>query len=123
MHCLLRGKFGRRLGNAHHAAQLQPWQFCHGLGQLQSLFGGHTGFVVAAIHIDLDANVQRRQVRGPLVGQALGDFETIHRVHPVEVLGHQARLVALNGANAVPLPAQYGTISRSARILSTASWM
>ena len=67
MHCLLRGKFGIRLGNAHHPAQLQPWQFCHGQGQLQSLFGGHTGFVVAAIHIDLDANVQRRQMRGPLV--------------------------------------------------------
>ena len=34
MHCLLRGKFGIRLGNAHHPAQLQPWQFCHGQCQL-----------------------------------------------------------------------------------------
>ncbi|MNV59758.1 hypothetical protein D3C71_1522020 [compost metagenome] len=40
---------------------------------------------------------------GPLGRQALGDLEPVHRMHPVKVLGHQAGLVALNGANTVPL--------------------
>ena len=44
--------------------------------------------------------------RGPLLAQALGDLQAVHRVHPVKVLGHQARLVALDRADAVPLQRQ-----------------
>ena len=45
-------------------------------------------------------------MRWALFGQALGDLESVHAVHPVEVLGHQSGLVALNGADAMPLQRQ-----------------
>jgi hypothetical protein len=37
-----------------------------------------------------------------LVIQALRNFEAIHRVRPVEILGHEFGFVALYGADAVP---------------------
>ena len=39
---------------------------------------------------------------GSLLAQALGDFQAIHRVYPVKVLGHWPRLVALDRPDAVP---------------------
>jgi hypothetical protein len=45
---------------------------------------------------------------GALPGQALGDLQAVDGVGPVEVLGDQAGLVALDRADAVPLQRQVG---------------
>ena len=97
------GKVGRGLGDAHDAAQLQAWQQRHLLGQRQRLGRRDARLGVAPIYIDLNTDLQRRQVGRALLAQALCNFEPVHRLHPVKVLGNQARLVALNGANAMPL--------------------
>ena len=99
----LGGKVCCGFGNAHHAAQLQPGQWRHGQRQCARFFGGHACFVGAAIHIQLQAHLQGRQVGRALLGQALGNFQAVNGVRPVKVLGHQAGFVALDGANAVPL--------------------
>src|SRR5690606_21857726 len=54
-------------------------------------------------HVDLQAQVQRRQPAGPLLGQPAGDFLAVDRMDPVEVLGDRARLVGLDRADEVPL--------------------
>jgi hypothetical protein len=41
-----------------------------------------------------------------LATQALGCLEPVNGVNPVKMLGYQARLVALDGADAVPLQAK-----------------
>ena len=43
---------------------------------------------------------------GSLRTQALGDFQPIHRMHPVKMLGHQPGFVGLDRANAMPLKRQ-----------------
>ena len=67
------------------------------------MLGLHARLVGAAIHIDLNAHLQGRQVRGALLVKTLGNFEPVQGLHPVKVLGHALGFVALNGANAVPL--------------------
>ena len=99
----LRGKVRRRLGDGHQPTQLQARALHHRAGQRQRLFRRHARLGHAAIDIDLYAHLQRCQVRRPLLGQALGNLGAVYRVRPVKVLGHQARLVALDGADAVPL--------------------
>jgi hypothetical protein len=37
-----------------------------------------------------------------LVAQALSNFETVYRVRPIKVVGHEFGFVALDGADAVP---------------------
>ena len=86
----------------NQAAQLQARQSGHSLRQRGQFFWAHARFGVAAVHIDLDAHLQGRQVFWALLGQALGDFEAVDAVHPIKVLGHQSGFVALNGADAVP---------------------
>jgi hypothetical protein len=65
-----------------------------------------------AADVDLQADVQRGQLRRALVRQALCDLQPVHRVHPVEGLGHYARLVALQRADEVPgdVTAQVGQL-------------
>ena len=41
-------------------------------------------------------------MEGPLLGEALGDAQPIERVHPGEMLGDDAGLVALDAADEVP---------------------
>jgi len=41
-------------------------------------------------------------MRGPLLAQSLGDFQSVDAVDPIEMLGHQTGLVALNRADAMP---------------------
>ncbi|MEY3445636.1 MAG: hypothetical protein RIR45_391 [Pseudomonadota bacterium] len=81
-------------------------QFGNLLGQRQRVFGQHTRFGGAAVYVDLNANLQRWQVGGALLAQALGNFEAVNGLDPVKVFGHQTRLVALYGANAMPLQRQ-----------------
>ncbi len=52
--------------------------------------------------VDFQADLQWRQGGGALGGQPLGDLQPVDAVHPVEVLGHRARLVALQGPDEVP---------------------
>ncbi|MNT28238.1 hypothetical protein D3C72_1639090 [compost metagenome] len=47
-------------------------------------------------------------MRGTLGGQALGDLQAIHRVHPGEVLGQRLGLVRLDRADEVPDHIQVG---------------
>ena len=101
--CQLRFEIRRVVWNAHQSTHPQTWQFCNSAHQLQRVCRCHTGLGGAAIHIHLNTHLQGRQVIGPLGRQALGGLEPVYGVRPVKVLGHQARLVALNGADAVPL--------------------
>jgi hypothetical protein len=96
-------KVGRGLGNGHEAAQHQARQGSHLLRQGQGLRRGHARLVGAAVDVHLQAHLQRRQVGGPLLGQALGNFQAVHRMHPVKVLGHGPGFVALQRAYAMPL--------------------
>jgi len=49
-----------------------------------------------------------------LLAQALCDFQPVYRLHPVKVLGHEPRLVALDRADAVPLQGCSGGIGQLA---------
>ena len=51
----------------------------------------------------LDEHVERRPTNGPLVRQAAGDFFPVQSLHPVEMLGRGARLVALERPDEMPL--------------------
>eukprot|EP01136_Pigoraptor_vietnamica_P012325 Opistho-1_new@52130 len=97
-----RYKIRSRFGNRHESAQLQPRQQRKGSRQCQSLRRCHTGLGGAAVNVDLQADLQRRQMRRPLLAQALRDLQAVHRLHPVEVFSHQPRLVALQGADVMP---------------------
>jgi len=101
-------KVGAVVGNAHDAAQDQAGQPCHGLGQRRGLVRAHARLGGAAVHVHLYAHHERRQVRGALLGQPLRDLEPVHRLRPVEMLGHQPRLVALYRADAMPLQRERG---------------
>ena len=59
-------------------------------------------FVGAAVNIDLQADLKRREARRPLLAQALGDLEPVDRLHPVKMLGDQTGFVALHRAYAMP---------------------
>jgi len=95
-------KIRSRVGNAHQTAQAQPGQLGHRLRQRQRIRRHHARLGGAAVDVDLDAHLQRRQMRRALLTQALRDLEAVHRVHPVKMLGHQPGFVALDRANAVP---------------------
>ena len=101
-HRALRLEIRRRFGNRHQPAQPQTWQRRDSPRQRQRLFGRHARLVGAAVHVHLQAHLQRRQCGRPLLGQPLGDLQPVDAVHPVEVLGHRPRLVALQRADAVP---------------------
>ncbi len=103
MQCALRFVFDSRLGDAHHAAQLQAGQGGDGQRQRQRFCRQGAGFVGTAVNVDLQTHLQRRQMRRALLGQTLGNFEAIDAVYPIKVLGHRAGFVALQRANAVPL--------------------
>jgi len=95
-----------RVRDRHQAAQHQTWQRSHRARQRQHIARLSTRFGGPAIRIHLQTHLQRRQVPGPLVRQALRDLEPIHAVYPVKMLGHQTGLVALDRADAVPLQRQ-----------------
>ncbi len=92
-----------RLRNAHQARQLDPWQHSHGLRQRRKIAGRDTALALLTAHIDLQADPQWRQVHVTLLGQALSNFQPVYRVHPGEMVRDEARLVALDRADKVPL--------------------
>ena len=92
--------------NGHDAPQAQARQLRDRLRQSQRFAGRNTGLGGATIDIDLQANVQRREILRALFAQTLGDFQAVYRLHPIKMRGDQAGLVALNRTNAVPLEGQ-----------------
>ena len=60
---------------------------------------------------DLNAQVERRRVEGPLLRQAPGYAEAVDAVHPFEVLGHGASLVRLQAPDEVPVQRQIAEYS------------
>ena len=91
------------VGNGHETTQLKPRQFVDGGYQYSYVFGRTATFTGLHVDIDLQAHLQGRQMRGPLLAQTLGDFQSVDAVDPIEMLGDQAGLVALDRADAVPL--------------------
>ena len=83
MHRHLRIKPRDRIWNGHQPTQRQSRQLRHVLRQLQHVRRRNARFGVTAIDVDLQADLQRRQMRRPLVVQALGNFEAIDRVHRI----------------------------------------
>ena len=55
---------------------------------------------------DLDAQIERRRVEGPLLRQAPGYAEAVDAVHPFEVLGYGAGLVRLQAPDEMPVQRQ-----------------
>lgn len=109
----LGGEVRGRFWDGHDAAQLQPGQG----SDRQCQFGGSgwvdAGFVCPPIGIDLNQHLQRWPLGWALFRKALGDFQAVDGVNPVEVLGHAAGFVALDGADAVPLQASMGRTAQS----------
>ena len=91
-----------RLGDAHDAPQPQPGQRGDHRRQRQRLVRSHAGLGRFPADVDLDADRQRRPVRGTRRGERAGDLLAVHRLHPVEALGGELRLVALQGTDQVP---------------------
>ena len=67
---------------------------------------GNTTFRCFAADVDLQADRQRRQRGWTLFGEALRNPQSVHRMHPVERLGDDARLVALQRTNEMPVQPQ-----------------
>jgi hypothetical protein len=96
-------KIRSRLRNAHQPAQ-------------RNLGNRHTACAKASLTPDLVGPPSTLTCRHTcrvaggraLLAQALRDFQAVHRMHPVKVLGHQPGLVALDRADAVPLQRQGG---------------
>ena len=72
--------------------------------------GRDAGLARLAAHVDLYADVERRQAGGSRLVQALGDLFALDPVHPLEVLGDGACLVALDRADEVPRQRQTGEL-------------
>ena len=58
------------------------------------------------LEVDLQADLQRRQRGGTGLAQTPRDLEPIDAVHPVEALGDEAGLVALDRSDEMPLDGQ-----------------
>ena len=91
------------LRDRHQPAQAEPRQLRDRGGERRRVGRRHAALSRLAADVDLNAHLQRRQVRRPLLGEALGDLQPIDRMDPVEMLGGEARLVALQRADQVPL--------------------
>ncbi|MNV74649.1 hypothetical protein D3C71_1678880 [compost metagenome] len=89
-------------GDGHQPAQAQVGQRGYRLGQGRQVGGGAAGLAVFAADVHLQADVQWRQPGRALLREALGDFQAVHGMYPVEMLGDGFGLVRLNGADEVP---------------------
>ena len=86
-------------GNSTHAAR-----------QRRELRLGDSALAGLVGEPHLDADIERRRVRGALLAEADGDALAIERVDPVKVLGDGARLVRLQLADEVPRQRQVGEL-------------
>jgi hypothetical protein len=98
----LGGRVVARLGDGHQAAQLQTGQAATARHRASCFIGRATAFARFAGDVNLEADLQGRQDRRALRGQAFGNLQTVDRMHPVEAFGDRARLVALQRADEMP---------------------
>ena len=63
-------------------------------------------FADFAADVDLDANLQGRQMGRALCRQPLCDFQPLDAVHPVKIFCHRAGFVALQRADEMPVQRQ-----------------
>src|ERR1700694_3268401 len=94
-----------RLGNRHQAAQVKPRKSSDRAGESAHCFEWDAGFGLLARYVDLDEDIERRQIGGALLGQAACNFFRLDRMHPGETLGGEPGLVALERADQMPLQA------------------
>src|SRR5688572_31722690 len=59
-------------------------------------------FGVIRVNVYLDADLEWRQMRWPLVAKTLRHLQSVHCMHPMEMLGDIAGFIALNWADKVP---------------------
>ena len=67
-----------------------------------SCSGFAAGFLLLAVHVDLDQDIEWTKFGRPLIGQSADYLQSIDAFYPVEMLGNQAGLVGLNRADEVP---------------------
>ena len=70
-------------------------------GECQNFGLRRTSLLAFSANIDLNADIQWRERVRSLGIEAFGDLQTVNAVHPVEVFGHGAALVGLQGADKV----------------------
>jgi len=90
-------------GDRHQAAQRQPWQLADRPRQCLHVGRRDAALRRLAADVHLQQDVQRSQAGRPLLGQALRDLQPVDRLDPIELLGDDARLVALDRPDEVPL--------------------
>ena len=71
-----------RLGNGHQTPQRKPGECRHRTGKFRERLRGNTALALFPANIDLDAHLQWRQIDIPLLGQTLGDPDTVDGMHP-----------------------------------------
>ncbi len=98
----LQRRVGLRFRNRHQAAQRQVRQRRDLARQLRQFGGRGAALGGLAADVHLQADVQRSHLGRTLFGQALGDFQALHGMHPGEAGGDRARLVALDRADEMP---------------------
>ena len=95
--CALRLKRLRRGRNGHQPAQAHPLgrQRRHRGGQRRQLLRRDAAFARLAADVDLQAQLQRRQMRRPLIGQALRDAAAGRPCAPSRKASATARVLLL----------------------------
>ena len=104
-----------RLGNGHQPAQPHPLggSAATACATAATSSGSSPLLLASPLMLTCRHSCSGGSAGGPLLGQALRDLQPVDAVHPVEVLGHDARLVALQRADQVP--AQTARAGRPAR--------
>jgi hypothetical protein len=97
------GRARRR--DRHEAAQAKTRQAGDRRGEPGDFRHGDAALGRFAGDVHFDEHIERRHPSGPLFGQAVGDFYPVDSLHPVEALCSEARLVALERTDQVPLRA------------------
>jgi hypothetical protein len=97
-------------GGGTQAAQLESGQAGHGGGKLRQRNRRYAALAGLRHERYLDANVERRGVKGPLLRQPPRHTEAIHALHPVEAFGNGSSLVGLDAADEVPIELQVGEL-------------
>lgn len=89
-------------GDGHEPTQLESWQLRNGLSQSHRFCGMNPRLAGLLADIDLQADLQGREVYRALRRQALREFESIHRMDPVKALCNQSGFIALERADEMP---------------------
>ena len=97
-------------GYGHQSAQMQVGKSRDLPGQRRQAGQADPGLAGLLADVDLQADIQGREPRRALRGQALGDLEAIDAMHPGELLGDRAGLVGLDRADKVPGQREVGQL-------------